>query len=342
MSVLDIAEGRNDAAKFGLSGEGGLVPATEARQGTIDVAFGVDNGYAPHLAAVVASIVRHAPDARIRFIVLHAGVTQERQMLIEGVAPGTLFVWIEVGEDDVPAFADRGHFNRTTLFRLGLERLAPADCRRVLYLDADLVVLDDVRVVYNLDISGASIGAVIDYPVNADEFAARWQLPPSAQAYFNAGVLLIDLERVRAGGEFEKIMRFVAEHDRDLPYNDQDALNWFYWGRWRELPPEWNAQLPMVLSWKAKDLPKPLQFHDRIPSIIHYTGPAKPWTLGFYYPWTPWVWLYWRSLRRTPFLQEVAKPAGVGLFGRARYWLRWVRYKPAHRARADEPMARGA
>ena len=55
------------------------------------------------------------------------------------------FVWTAVSDDDMPPFAGREHFSRAILFRLGLEKLAPPDCRRVIYLDADITVLADVR-----------------------------------------------------------------------------------------------------------------------------------------------------------------------------------------------------
>src|SRR5262249_35643375 len=154
------------------------------------------------------------------------GVPESRQKQVESVAQDADFHWLTISEKDLPAFADRDRFNRTTLFRLGLERLAPADCRRVLYLDADVLVLGDVRDVYGIDLRGAPLGGVPDPGVISEDFRQRWSLPPTDLSYFNAGVLIIDLERVRAEQLFTKAIAFVAEHDTALPFNDQDALNW--------------------------------------------------------------------------------------------------------------------
>src|SRR5690349_10106127 len=160
----------------------------------IDIALGIDANYAPHAAAVIASVARYSGPCR--FIVLHSGVDAELRRRVESVAPEQAFVWIEVGDSDVPAFADRYHFTRAVLFRLGLEKLAPADCGRVLFLDADIAVLADIRPLAMMDLESMPIGAVRDPNVDAAAFAKAWSLS-GTPAYFNAGIMAIDLSVVR-------------------------------------------------------------------------------------------------------------------------------------------------
>jgi lipopolysaccharide biosynthesis glycosyltransferase len=291
-----------------------------------DIAFGIDDGYVPHLGALIMSILRNSPGANFRFIVMHVGVSDARKRLVESVAPQARFVWAQVSDDDVPQYAERGHFNRTTLFRLALDRLAPLDCRRVLYLDTDTILLRDIRSLFNSDLDASLVGAVVDSFVDSDAFRERWKLPASPLPYFNAGVLLIDLERVRAECGLRRATDFIVAHGVDLPFNDQDALNWAFWGQWRPLSPIWNAQHDMIVPWIAPSLPEEIQFHNRLPALVHFTGPGKPWTPGFYHPW---AWVYWDNLIRTPFLSDVAKASGVGSYNRVRLWLRWLRRRPS-------------
>lgn len=291
----------------------------------IDIAMGIDRNYAPHAAAVIASVVNAAPGQRYRFIILHTDVEPELRTRVESCAPGCDFVWTTVGDDDLPKWANRSHFTRATLFRLGLEKLGPADCRRVLYLDADIAVASDVRPLWNVDLDGQVIGAATDENVNAKLFAARWKLPDGAPAYFNAGVLLIDLEKVRAEGLFQKAAAFIAEHDRDLPWNDQDALNWALWGRWKGVAPVWNVQRLTAIAIAKGEATLPA---GRPPAIVHYTGSDKPWVPGSYHPWSH---LYWRALSRTPFFDEVVRKNDVSRLERLRVWLRGMR-------RWDPPM----
>lgn len=293
--------------------------AEEADQ--VNVALGIDRGYAPHAAAVIASLVRNAPDARFAFLILHVGVEPALQARVEAVAPEAAFIWREIGDDDVPAMADREHFSRAILFRLGIEKHAPADWRRLVYVDADVIGAGDIRELWRCELAGSPIGAVIDCYVDGDAFAARWGLP-RAGGYFNSGVLLIDLERVRAEGLFARAIDFAVAHIAELRFTDQDALNHACWGRWTRLDPRWNVQRHMVIPALIEEIAEDKRLGQAAPAIIHYTGPEKPWLRQGYHPWS---WLYWDSLQRTPFFAEVARAHDMGPLRRLMLWQRWMR-----------------
>lgn len=297
----------------------------------IAITFGVSNEYSPHMAAVIASIIRNAPGAHFRFVVLHPGISDERRAAFESFTPGCRFDWIKVGPSDVPDFFNRDHYVQAILYRLGLERLAPADCKRIIYLDVDLIVTADIRELWNYDLEGFALGAIEDPFIKGEEFARRWDLPFNGEAYFNSGVMLIDLELVRKEGAFTKAMEFVAEHDRELRFSDQDGLNSALWGRWQPLPTKWNAQRCNVMEGIVEDLPEDQRFFERLPAVVHFVGPEKPWVTEGYHPWS---WIYWDNLARTPFFDEVARTEGVGRLARFKLWLRWMRWRPARRARA--------
>jgi lipopolysaccharide biosynthesis glycosyltransferase len=292
----------------------------------IDIALGFDAGYAPHAAAVIASIGRRTRTGLIRFIILYDGVDLATRRRVELAAPDAAFHWVEITNDDVPAFATRGHFSRAVLNRLGLEKRAPADCTRVLYIDVDVVVLGDVRELWEMDLEGSALGAVIDCEGEHDAFAARWGLPQSDLGYFNSGVLLLDLEQIRARKLFSATLEFFAEHHSDLTYVDQDALNAVFWNAWKPLDPAWNVQKLMALEAKAGVLPDALMFHNRAPKLVHFTGAEKPWRRDAYHPW---AWLYWKALAQTAFKSDVTKRHDVTALDLARMRLRWLRRKPA-------------
>ncbi|MFT3729333.1 MAG: glycosyltransferase family 8 protein [Terricaulis sp.] len=288
-----------------------------ASTSVIDVAFGFDKNYVEHGAAVMASVASHG--GGYRFIILHVGIDAEAQRRVESVAANAKFVWIEVGDDDLPAFADRMHFTRATLFRLGLEKLAPADCHKLLYLDADITVLRDVRELYAFDLEGNPVAAAIDAFVDPKAFAERWSLPVGPD-YFNAGILVIDLDKVREQKLFTKAAQFVA--DNNPPLNDQDALNFACWDRWKRFSVAWNAQRHMAIPSLIAEMSADKHLGNRQPRIIHFTGPEKPWLPNIYHPW---AWLYWQSLKRTPFFDVVAERYQVDAKERARMLVRFMR-----------------
>jgi lipopolysaccharide biosynthesis glycosyltransferase len=287
----------------------------------IDIAFGFDAGYVPHAAAAVASVVRNSPRSAVRFILVCTGVDAERRAMLERVAPDAEFVWRDVSQYTWPKFPDNGYSKEATLFRLGLDKLVPADCKRIIYFDTDITVVRDVRELWAFDLGSDLVAAVIDGYMNPDAYAARWGLPTPG-SYFNAGVLLVDMEKVAAQGILGKAMDFMVENEGKLPYLDQDALNWAFWRRWRPLPPAWNVQHHMALACVDKTLADPRG--SRV-ALVHYSGDQKPWRPDAYHPW---AWLYWDTLRHTPFMREVAARNGITLPHLLRLRLRWLLRRP--------------
>jgi lipopolysaccharide biosynthesis glycosyltransferase len=306
-----------------------ITPSTSMRDAEPEVviAMGFDGAYVPHAASTIASIVRNAPGARLRFLILYADVDADLKAKLESVAPDARFDWIVIKDDDFPDLPDRGHISRATLFRMGLETLAPPECRRAVYLDADLTVLGDIRELWTMDLAGLPIAAARDAYMRPEEFAERWGLPEGG-SYFNAGVLVIDMDRMRAEKLLSKALAFQTAHAADLPFNDQDALNWAFWKNYRALDPTWNTQRPMALPDEipAEECPNntPVAFHTA--RVVHFTTAQKPWLAT---TWHPWSWIYWDNLARTPFLKDVAKREGVGPIQRFRLWLRWQKRRGA-------------
>jgi lipopolysaccharide biosynthesis glycosyltransferase len=295
-------------------------------QATIDIAMGFDHRYIPHSANVMSAIMRHAPGAPVRFILLTSGLTDAQKAGMEAVAKGAKFVWVEVGDDDLPAYADRGHLNRTVLFRLGLEWMAPADCHRVIYIDGDTIVMGDVRELWAADLGDHAIGAVSDHWADNEAFAKLWNLPLDGARYFNAGMQVIDLDKVKAGKLFSKALDFVIEHDKKLLFGDQDALNYVFWKNAAVIDPTWNVQRFQTAGELAAETRADRKWGKPTPRMIHYIGTEKPWARNV---WHPWAWAYWENLRRTPYLKEVQATYRMDTAQLLRQRLRWLLRRPA-------------
>lgn len=295
------------------------------RASPVDLAFGVNAAFVPHTAAVLASLRHHAPGVDLRITILHDGVGPDLRKRLEAEAPGAAFIWHEIAEADLPPFIDREHFNRSTMFRFALDTRAPADCERIIYLDSDLTVCDDIRELWAFDLKGATLAAVPDGFADPVAFARKWDLSQSGE-YFNAGVLLLDLRQIRERRLFQKALEFYSAHAADLPWNDQDCLNYLLWQEWARLDVRWNIQRAMALAGAHGRLADHKRFKGGRPGIVHYTGPEKPWLRASYHPWSL---LYWRALARTGFQREVARAAGIRPADYIKLWARWLRRRPS-------------
>jgi len=207
------------------------------------VVFAIDEGYAMPLAVTLRSILEASANADFDFRVLHTGISPATRARVQASLPrgGATLTWQEA---DLGAFSGCGtlpHITGVTYARLLLDRLLP-DAKRAIYLDADTLVLTDLRRLWSTPLRGAPVGAVVD-GVSPALRANEGALPgrPEVPRYFNAGVLLIDLERWRAAGVSAAATDYILRHPNS-PYSDQDALNIALDGAWAELDCRWNCQ----------------------------------------------------------------------------------------------------
>lgn len=281
------------------------------------VAFGIDLAYAPHLATVIASVVANAPGASFCFMVIHDGLPEAEIAKISSVAADHKFQWCEIKDSRVLDFATRHHISRATYYRFAIAGFAPECFRRAIYLDSDLVVLGDLRELWHSELKGAPIGAVKDGFISSQEFAEKWQLASSAASYFNAGVLVLDLDELRRDNILETAVELLQERWEDFPWGDQDALNLMFWNRWTQIETCWNIQRRMLVPMHAAR-----RFTDRVPKIVHYTEAEKPWLPG---TWHPLAGLYFRYLKHTPYWNTINASAGMTWHKRMRHRLRtWL------------------
>ena len=256
----------------------------------VEVAMCVDEGFVMPLAVTLASLdeVARRTSRPVRVWVVQPGLAAEsKARVVQGL--GALEVrWCDVDETSVAGAYFPAHLSTATLYRLRLGDLLPASVSRVIYLDADTVVCDDLAPLYDADLGGSGLGAVLDSssPWCAGYWGPEWRelgLRPESP-YFNAGVLLVDLAEWRAARVAERSLELLrASRPR---WADQDALNVLYETLWHELPRRWNVQTAdftgVSPSWAvARD---DIESALKDPGIIHYHGVDKPWLLATTHP----------------------------------------------------------
>ncbi|MGA8756240.1 MAG: glycosyltransferase family 8 protein [Stellaceae bacterium] len=175
------------------------------------------------------------------------------------------------------------HYTVDTWTRLWVEEFFPADVHRVLYLDGDIVVLSDISPLWNVDLCGALLGAV-DIP---GSLRGITHLGMRAEdGYFNAGVLLIDLQQWRETRAMDTVLGYVdAFPERVAVDVDQEALNACFHSRRKRLDSVWNV----VWSFfhEPSELPlgrEEIEAIRRQARIIHFNSTPKPWSYFCHHP----------------------------------------------------------
>lgn len=156
--------------------------------------------------------------------------------------------------------------------RIALPAAFAQDYDRILYLDADIFVQGgDFSRLMEVDMGHHCVAAVRDN--------VQWRTPnrqnarnsmkgvPSS-AYFNAGVMLMDVKGYLEQGLMPRCIEFGRAHSHELKRHDQNLYNAVLQGNWAELSPMWNWQFS-----RAARLFSTLVS----PHVLHFIGPEKPW-----------------------------------------------------------------
>lgn len=237
----------------------------------IEIALASDRNYFRGLAVTACSIAKSADrTAMLRFHILHIGLTAEDQCwLTERIrsfhaASEAVYHNVEtVDMSDFPVYAS----SRMTYVRLILPRILQ-DCEYVLYIDVDILWLDDVNELWNLRNKVELFGCVREPSAGTVKMERKWfvanGLPFDEMRYFCAGISLYNLDEIRRRDAFAAVLEFGRTHKG---YNCADQ-SMMYGALGREvtlLPDKWQT-FPRN-GVKAK--------HGE-PVVLHYAGEA-PW-----------------------------------------------------------------
>lgn len=170
-------------------------------------------------------------------------------------------------------------YTEAASFRLLLPELLP-EYDKILYLDCDIIVRQDVGKLYReTDLGENWMGVVFEAPI--EQQAERFQaLGCDPTRYFNSGFLLMNLAQMRKDGVTEKLLEACRVPYLEFP--DQDALNQVCQGHVLSLSPLYDSiRTFFILKYKpdfVRQYSEELWDAVQREGTIHYTG-GKPWDL---------------------------------------------------------------
>jgi lipopolysaccharide biosynthesis glycosyltransferase len=249
----------------------------------LHVGCAVEGSYLPHSAAMLYSVLRHRGDRPVHVHFLHdSSLPADDLAALAGMVEreGGRISFVAVPDDRVAGLPVEGFTRKATWYRVLVADLLP-DLERILFLDADLLVLDALGPLWETDLGDNYLAAVTNVfqPDHVHRPAELGMDLP--QRYFNAGVMLLDLERIRRDGCVAAMRDYGVAHAEDLMFRDQDALNAVLADGRLPLHPRWNFMNAFLdFPWAAYVFgARELREAKENPAIRHFEGQGvnKPW-----------------------------------------------------------------
>ncbi|XP_071721384.1 probable galacturonosyltransferase-like 4 [Rutidosis leptorrhynchoides] len=168
--------------------------------------------------------------------------------------------------------------------RIYLPDIIPANVKRIIYLDSDLVVVDDIEKLWRVDLQDKVLAAPEYCHANFTQYFNDnfWNEPELQKifsgkdpCYFNTGVMVLDVEKWRSGGYLQKVEEWMVVQKQKRIYHlgSLPPFLLVFAGNIKAVDHSWNQHGlgGDNIEGKCRTLhPGPI-------SLLHWSGKDKPW-----------------------------------------------------------------
>lgn len=243
----------------------------------VPIALSCNENYAKYTAVAIQSIIENINKFdKYEIYVLHTELSEKTRQKLEAIRGNNYSVKCINVEKYLPSddllFVNQ-HITKETYYRFCIPEII--DRPKVIYLDCDLIVLDDIADLFACQTGEAAISGINNFMNRNVYYYIKDTLKLEPEKYVNCGVLVINSKKYTEQKIKEKFLQLVKNNYRFL---DQDIINIICYGKITLLPDKWNYQWhnhneKNVLMAKQAE-------YDQIakkPSILHFTTRRKGW-----------------------------------------------------------------
>ena len=291
---------------------------------TIPIVMSSSDEYADFLLVALMSIkVNSNGNSNYDIVILSDGISEsKKERIIQQIISENISVrfvkaasWIE-GK----TFRTDFHVTKTTYLRLAVIDLM-ARYKKIIYLDCDVIVNTDIAYLFRIDVEGYLVAAVMDTLMygwchmsedtgyNHMAYLQTVLGITDVRQYFNAGVMLINIEELQKRGlSSEALLCEAASYE--WKWFDQDVLNKHLKGKVLYLDNSWNVMVHVYAAGsELAEYQAGPAFYEKYrkaidnPKIVHYAGNCLPVNQ----PTVDRCDLFWKYARHTTicnFLQQ--------------------------------------
>lgn len=278
-----------------------ITQAANKQDEIVNVCMSFDDNYLAPGLTTITSLLRHT-SANVSIYILCDNRLSEnsRQTIKLNVGNHGTVYFVDVDARSLSGLPlNRAYISINTYYRLLIHDLIDAD--KIIYIDSDVIVADDILNLWNFDVTDACIAGALD---EGGIMQSRRLSLGANSNYINAGVLVFNLKEIKA--RYKDPLRLYLEtyyFNRDLiSLQDQDILNLAFKNEIKVLPLKWNVNgrifevNELDFKYSKADINEAL--NDL--GIIHYTDHKKPWKFQATHPLKHLYWYYRDKVQGLP------------------------------------------
>ena len=203
----------------------------------INICVNLDGRYAYKLIVSMESVLSNC-DKQKTFITYHilcAPDVRENSLIIlkslmKRYSSNLEMVFYGMGNNFM--YLKHTRLSQVTYYRLLLALFINSD--RILYLDGDTITYKDISVIFELDFKDTYVLGTLDYKSDGVDY-----LGLKSNIYINAGVILINLEKIRKDRKYIELINITR--NKRLENDDQTAMNYVFYPKIGRFPIKYNV-----------------------------------------------------------------------------------------------------
>jgi lipopolysaccharide biosynthesis glycosyltransferase len=264
----------------------------------IHIGIAYDQNYLPQFYALAASIFANNPKNSLVIHAIVTGVSQAaREKITKYVSANKASIhYYQVDEEQMGKYVRSSAWTAAVYYRLMFPFLIPKEVQRLIYIDTDTLVLNDLNRLYQQDLGNHPVGAVYDSYVKKQELLGIHE----EGEYFNSGVMVMDVPEWNKQRISEQCFEYLTKYPERIRYVDQCALNAVLKNNWKKMDYRMNcmySNLPDGMNRRQR-----ISFISEI-VVLHFTL-QRPWN---YLCQNPYRHLYSGFLRKSGYAKKVQK-----------------------------------
>lgn len=246
----------------------------------INILFSCDTNYAMPMTVCITSIFENNKENQVDVYILYSSLsTEQKNILINLAETYSQKIYLIPVPEHYFSTAPTLRWTKETYYRLLFNELLPPDLQKIIYLDCDTLVIKSLSPLFNTNLNEYSVGALAEKETTLPR--KRLGLHISGN-YYQAGVLLFDLNKCRPMMNYEKIDKTINLLGQKLEVVDQDILNFIFDGKIKNLDKKFNnCEITNFEQSNFKRLFNIINKKEIEQSVVLHFATGKPWNRIF-------------------------------------------------------------
>lgn len=237
----------------------------------IHIAFAINNNYIDQLKIVLYSLSINNQDEYFNIYILNSSISNENKDKIKKLMYKNKKIKIKFIEINDRVFKEFrlniDHITVETYYRYLLSEVIPDKIKKVIYLDADTLIIGKIKGLWNTNLNNNYVAGVQDVFIQDIDYKKQIGFNDE-DIYVNAGVLVFNLDKIRNDKKTQEMISNTLKYVDTIKYQDQDIINITFKDKIKEVDSSYNYTSREFVNNPSKASQV---------KIIHFTGSDKPW-----------------------------------------------------------------